>query len=75
MLNKKRDAEIKRQKRRKAKLEEDIEKTEQEIEDIQQKMCEPEVLQDHRKLNDYSERLDEAKSTLDDLYEEWMSIE
>ena len=75
LLNKKRDAEIKRQKRRKAKLEEDIEKTEQEIEDIQQKMCEPEVLQDHRKLNDYSERLDEAKSTLDDLYEEWMSIE
>jgi ATP-binding cassette subfamily F protein 3 len=75
MLNKKRETEERRLKKQKEKLEKDIEKKEQEIEELQQEMCEPSVLSDHKKLNDLSEKLDQVKVRLDDLYDEWMTLQ
>lgn len=75
LINKKKDAEAKRLKRRKEKLEKDIEKEEQKIEEVQQEMCLPEVLSDPEKLNALSVDLDEAKKKLDEMYDEWMTLE
>ncbi len=72
MLVKKRQAEEKRLARRKEKLEHDIESTEQEIEDVQNEMCLPEVLADPGRLAELDSKLRDAKGRLDQLYEEYM---
>ena len=74
-MKKRRDTEAKRLRRQKEQLEKNIEQKETEIEQIQQEMCRPEVLSDHKKLNELSRRLDEAKSELDSLYDSWMELQ
>ncbi len=74
-MKKRRDTEAKRLRRQKEQLEKNIEQKEAEIEQIQQEMCRPEVLSDHKKLNELSGRLDEAKSDLDSMYDSWMELQ
>ena len=74
ILNKQRQTEQRRLKRQKEKLEHDIESTEQKIDEIQQKMCLPEVLADHKRLNELSDDLNTAKAELDELYEKYMEL-
>ena len=74
-MKKRRDTEAKRLRRQKEQLEKNIEQKETEIEQIQQEMCRPEVLSDHKKLNELSGRLDEAKSDLDSMYDSWMELQ
>ena len=74
ILNKQRQTEERRLKRQKEKLEHDIESTEQKIDEIQQEMCLPEVLADHKRLNELSDDLNAAKAELDELYEKYMEL-
>ena len=74
ILNKQRQTEQRRLKRQKEKLEHDIESTEQKIDEIQQEMCQPEVLADHKRLNELSDDLNTAKAELDELYEKYMEL-
>ena len=75
ILNKQKQAEERRLKRQKEKLERDIEEKEQEIESIQNEMCRPAVLSDHKKLNDLDQKLREAQADLDGMYDKWMEIQ
>ena len=75
ILNKKKQTEEKRRARQKEKLEKSIEQKEQEIEDIQQEMCRPDVLSDPAKLGKLDGKLKEAKASLDGLYDEWAEME
>ena len=70
--NKKLETERRRQEKLKKKLEQDIAEKEQEIADIQEEMCRPEVLDDHKKLAELSKKLDDAQAELDSMYEEWL---
>lgn len=72
MINKKRDTEEKRLRKQKEQLERSIEDKEQEITDIQEEMCRPDVLEDHIRLSELSHKLDRAEAELDELYDKWM---
>ena len=74
MLVKQRQAEEKRLARKKEQLENDIESTEQEVEDIQQEMCLPSVLADPAHLNRLDKKLKEAQAKLNDLYDEYVEL-
>ena len=75
LLKKKQETENKRLKKQKEKLEKDIEEKEQEITEIQEEMCQPEILGNPKKMKELSDKLDDAKETLDTFYEQWMEFE
>ena len=54
--------------------EEKIEQTEIEIASLEQKLMSPEVATNYNKATEISEKLDEAKKSLDSLMEEWENI-
>lgn len=73
-LNKQLEAEERRLARAKVKLEEKIEELEAKIAEIDEKMCAPENLSDHKKLGELSDKSQELKDLLDGVYEEYMEI-
>ncbi len=75
MLNKQKEAEERRKARLLKSLEEDIASLEANIEEIQNKMCQPEYMTDHEKLNQLNQSLEEAKSNLDEKYGQWLELQ
>ncbi len=71
---KKQQAEERRQKRELEKLENRIEELEKLIEELHEKMCEPEILADVKKLSDFDEKIQILQAELDDLYEKWAEL-
>jgi ATP-binding cassette subfamily F protein 3 len=55
--------------------EEQISALEGEIGDIEERMCDAAVSTDHVLLNEYNERLSEAKAALAEAYDRWMELQ
>ncbi len=66
------EAAERRAKREQEKLESEIEKLEIRIADIEDKMCQEEVLADHEKLSKLDVELRETKEKLGSIYEKWL---
>ncbi len=66
------EAAERRAKREQEKLESEIEKLEIHIADIEDEMCQEEVLADHEKLSKLDVELRETKEKLGSIYEKWL---
>jgi ATP-binding cassette subfamily F protein 3 len=73
-LKKKQQAEERRSERRRAALEEMITDLEEQVEDIQKKMCDESVLSDTAKLMKLDSELRSLKAKLDAAYDEWAEL-
>lgn len=73
-LNKQREADERRLARTREKLEAQIEELEGKIADIDEQMCSPENLSDHKKLEDLNKESQKLKEFLEGIYEEYMEI-
>ena len=74
-LQKEKEANERRLKRQREALEEEIARLEEEIEQVEGMIAEPEIMTDHVKLGEYSARLEELKTTLDERYESWLELQ
>ena len=74
-LQKEKEAEERRLRRKKEKLESDIAMLEEEISELEQELCKPEIMTDHVKLTKLGESLSEKKETLEEKYEEWLILQ
>lgn len=74
-LKKKRQAEERRKQRKIEQLESRIAELEDEIEEIQQKMCDPKILSNSKKLTELDNKQKDAQTELDQAYEEWGQLE
>ncbi len=74
-LQKEKEANERRLKRQREALEEEIARLEEEIEQVENMIAEPEIMTDHVKLGEYSARLEELKTTLDERYESWLELQ
>lgn len=62
-------------KRRLEEIEETMEKLESEIQEFNDILCDPEVFQDHEKVQDIQGKLEKSQSEVDLLMEEWAELE
>jgi len=69
------EAEIRRIQRRKESLETSISNLEEEIKEIEQMVCREDIMTDHVKLAELSEKLDLKRAELDSNYEEWLELQ
>lgn len=74
-LKKEEEARIRRMEREKNALEEEIEALETESSEIEEMMCLEEVMTDHVRLAELSERLTEVKDELQKKYEKWLQYD
>ncbi len=66
---------LERQKQRRLQeIENMITKLEEQIEENEQLLCEPEIFQDHEKVQEISRENEEVKKRLDELLEEWAEL-
>ncbi|WP_066191374.1 MULTISPECIES: ABC-F family ATP-binding cassette domain-containing protein [Gracilibacillus] len=72
------EKELKREKRRKERriieIESEIEGYEQEIEEIEQLLCDPEIFQDHEKTTELNHQNKRLAEQLEELMEEWETL-
>ncbi|WP_163538261.1 ABC-F family ATP-binding cassette domain-containing protein [Gracilibacillus sp. YIM 98692] len=72
------EKELKKQNRKKERriqqIEEEIEQLEASIEEIEEKLCEPEVFQDHEKSLELTTENNELKERSEQLMEEWTEL-
>lgn len=73
-LKKKKEAEQRRLAREKEKLEQLIETLENEVAEIEDKMCKPENLADHQLLAELDQKMNQTKEQLENAYEKWMEL-
>lgn len=77
--NYKEDKQIQSEKRKKARrikeLEETIDSFEQEISEIEVKMTQPEIFQDHEKSYELNEEIVKLRTRVDELLEEWTLLQ
>lgn len=71
---KERERKERKRKRKKEKLEKEIEDKEQEITDLEDKMTEPENLEDFKKLDALKKEHKKIKKELENLYTEWEKV-
>ena len=69
------EAEARRLKRRKEALEASISNIEEEIREIEKLVCREDIMTDHVKLAELSEKLDSKRAELDRDYEEWLELQ
>jgi len=72
------DKEAKKAERQRMRRIEEIEKTieslEQKVADHEEKLCEPDIFQDHEKVFALNKELEEFKSEIDNLMDEWTEL-
>ncbi|MEA4923633.1 MAG: ABC-F family ATP-binding cassette domain-containing protein [Eubacteriaceae bacterium] len=66
------EAEERRKKRQQEQAEADITETEKAIDELQEKMCSEEIVNDYSKLAEMNGKLEELNQKLMDLYEKWL---
>lgn len=74
-LKKEKEAEERRLRRRKETLEDDIRKLEEEISETEKELCREEIMTDHVKLAELSDKLTECRERLDKKYDEWLELQ
>ncbi|MBT2600684.1 MULTISPECIES: ABC-F family ATP-binding cassette domain-containing protein [unclassified Oceanobacillus] len=72
---KQKQSEERKRKRQIAELEKQIESTEEHIAHLEEQMTLPEVYEDHEKALELTEETNTSKQKLDDLLEQWTSLE
>lgn len=72
---KQKQSEKRKRKRQIAELEKQIESTEEHIAHLEEQMTLPEVYEDHEKALELTEETNTSKQKLDDLLEQWTSLE
>lgn len=72
---KQKQSEVRKRKRQIAELEKQIESTEEHIAHLEEQMTLPEVYEDHEKALELTEEANTYKQNLDDLLEQWTSLE
>ncbi len=73
--NKEIEAKERKKAREQKKLEEKIAELEQEIEELEAEMCKEEIFSDHVLLAEYHEKMEVCKSTLTEVYDNWIEIQ
>ncbi|MBP1971666.1 ATP-binding cassette subfamily F protein 3 [Virgibacillus natechei] len=68
-------SERRKQQRRITELEETIEKREGEIAELEEKMTQPEIYQDHEKALELTTKTNELKQDIEHLMEEWATLQ
>lgn len=74
-LQKEKEAEARRLKRRQDALEAAIERLENEIAEIERELCSEEIMTDHEKLAELSDKLADRKDELDKNYTAWLELQ
>ena len=74
MLNKRKESELRREERRKSKLEAEIHELEAGIASCEEEMCREENLSNHILLAGYDQELNELKQNLDEKYMQWLEL-
>ncbi|WP_188623605.1 ABC-F family ATP-binding cassette domain-containing protein [Caldalkalibacillus thermarum] len=74
-VEKARQRELRRLKRRKEQLEREIEQTEAAIKNLEEQLYSPDVYRDYHKADKVQREIDAAQHTLDQLLEEWAELE
>ena len=74
-LQKQQEAEERRLNRKKDELEKEIQRLEEEIAATEESLCNPEIMTDHQRLTELSNRLTELKEKLDVSYEGWLELQ
>lgn len=73
--NKEAEALARRKERETKKLEEKISTLEEEIAFFEGEMCKEEVFTNHVLLGQYHEKLEIAKNSLSDTYDDWLALQ
>lgn len=74
-MQKEKEAEARRHKRRQEALESAIDKLENDIREIEEKLCSKEIMTDHEKLKELSDMLADRKAELDKNYTVWLELQ
>ncbi|MDQ0340438.1 ATP-binding cassette subfamily F protein 3 [Caldalkalibacillus uzonensis] len=74
-LEKARQRELRKLKRRKEQLEGEIKQTEEMIKTLEEQLYSPDVYQDYEQAQEVQRHIDAARQTLDQLLEEWAELE
>ena len=74
-LRKEKASNERKRKTRIAKLEVEIEKTEDKIADLEEELSTPEVSGDYEKLLEYTNNLDALRTSLEEMYSEWEELQ
>ncbi|PPA68448.1 ABC-F family ATP-binding cassette domain-containing protein [Jeotgalibacillus proteolyticus] len=74
-LDKEQKRKERQKKRRLEEIELEISALEEQIEQNETLLCDPEVFQDHEKVMQYNEEIEQAKTLMENLMEEWTVLE
>ncbi|NLY43267.1 MAG: ABC-F type ribosomal protection protein [Clostridiaceae bacterium] len=75
LRQKEKKANERRIQRRISMIEEEIYNCENEIEDMEQQLCSPEIYSDHEKVLELTNKISELKEKLGELYNEWEELQ
>lgn len=74
-LKKEEEARVRRQKRQQEQSENKIQELETQIAELEEELCRPEIMTDHVKLRELSDKLDALKDDLSAEYDNWLQLQ